>query len=49
MEDVILAEEILERVEGLIHQLEGRISDNFIITEELLHQIKEELEDVINS
>ena len=48
MEDVILAKELLEHVEGLIHQLDDVISDKFIITEELLYQIKEELEDLVN-
>jgi len=46
MEDVILAEELLNEVEGLLHRLDDVISDKFVIVEELLHQIKEELEDV---
>jgi len=48
MEEVILAEELLEKVEGLIHQLEDDVSGKFILTEELLYQVKEELEELTN-
>ena len=48
MEEVILAEELLEKVEGLIHQLEDVVSGKFVMTEELLHQVKEDLEEIIN-
>lgn len=48
MEEVILAEELLEKVEGLIHQIEDIVSDKFVITEELLYQVREDLEEIIN-
>ena len=48
MEEVILAEELLEKVEGLIHQIENVVSDKFVMTEELLDQVREDLEDIIN-
>lgn len=48
MEEIILAEDLLDKIEGLIHQVEGQVSDTFIMTEELLHQLKEDLEEIIN-
>lgn len=49
MEEMILAEDLLERVEGLIHQLDDTVSDRFVIIEELLHQVKEELENLLET
>jgi len=48
MEEVILARELLEEVETMIRQVEDMVSDKFVITEELLHQIKEDLEAIVN-
>lgn len=48
MEEAILAEDLLEKIDGMLHQIDAVMSDRFVMTDELLHQIKEELEDVIN-
>ena len=48
MEDIILAEDLLEKIEGLLRQLEGVINSDFTMTEELLHQIKEDLESILS-
>jgi len=47
MEDIVLAEEVLEQIENILYQLEDVISGNFSTTEELLHQIKDDLEIII--
>jgi uncharacterized protein YoxC len=48
MEEVILAEELLDKIEGLLTQIEDTVGGTFVMTEELLHQLKEELEDITN-
>ncbi len=47
MEEIILAEDILEKVEGLLHQINEVYGGTFSMTEELLYEIKDNLEDII--
>lgn len=48
MEDIFLAEELLEKIEGMLRQLEDVVSSDLTMTEELLHQIKEDLESILS-
>lgn len=47
MEDMILAEEMLEKIEGMLRQLEDVVNDDLTMTEEILYQVKEELESIL--
>ena len=47
MEDIILAEDLLEKIEGLLRQLEDVINDDFSVVSEHLYQAKEELEEIL--